>query len=139
MGSVQVPDVLPFHQFPQVSQKTLQLCVLRVPEVRKDGNCILYVEDVGVGGVIHYHHVTQLSIDFPNIFHEVVLFEGAVLPIQAMRNQLFLGIEEIQHCISISTVSSCEYHNLCDLRKLSQELSAVRSDLNLHRAAPSVL
>lgn len=95
---------------------------------RDYGDRILRLQDMAIGRIINQDHILQTTIDHPQILQVIPPFQGAVLPIEPIRNPLLLRVQVVQHHIGIGGCTRREDYYLCDLGQLLQELAAIGSD-----------
>lgn len=69
-----------------------------------------------IGRVVNKYNLVQLSIDNSQVLEVVALLDGAVLPIESMRDILFLWIQVIKDNVGIRSTTGCKYNNFCEFR-----------------------
>lgn len=69
-----------------------------------------------IGRVVNKNNLIQLSIDNSQIFEVVSLLDGAVLPIEPMRDIFLVWIQVIKDNVGIRGTTGCKYNNFCEFR-----------------------
>jgi hypothetical protein len=100
---VQLPHVLHHGHLHQVLLEDLQLEVNLAVVVGEDGNSIFELIGVGVCGVVHEDHVTEFSINHPQILYvESFPAQEAMLAEETVMHPLSLRIQVIDNHVSIA-------------------------------------
>lgn len=83
-----------------------------------DGDCVFRLQQVAVGGVVHQYHVLEAPVDHPQVLQEVAPLQSAMLPVESVRNPLFVRVEIVEHNVSVGGCAGREDDDLCDLGEL---------------------
>lgn len=87
----------------------LWLCHEREPTVVDDG------------------HILRPPVYNPQVLGEEILLQGAVVPVESVREVFLVGIQVIQYHIRIRRSRGCEDYNFCEGRQLLKKLMTIRS------------
>lgn len=115
----------------QVILKSLELVVVLALIVWNYGDSVLDLESVGVGRVVHQHHLIGRPIDHPQILN-IRALRGCktVLPEQSVMNVFVLGVQVVQYHVGVARVTRCKHDHFKIFRKIPQKLCGVGSDVD---------
>ncbi len=118
--TVDCSHILGHDQSHQVLFQLLQLVVVGALIVRQAWDAIVQLVGVGVGCIVDQHHAAQLPVQYPQVLHVDVLGGlVAVLPVHAVVDVLVVGVQVVDHHISVARVAGSEDYDFEMLRKVS--------------------
>lgn len=109
------PHVLRLDRHLQEVQERAQLLISGVVVIGQHRNCVFGLQKVAVGRVVHQNNILRASIHHPQILQIVAFLQGAMLPVQPMRDEFLLGVEMVQNHIGVGCTAGGEDDYLCYL------------------------
>ena len=127
MASHFFAHVVELDQLPEEVQQAEQLPILVEVVVRQDRDPVIRLQHDRKARIVHQDTILEPSIDTPQVLSVKPLLQGAVLPIEPMREEPFVRVEVVEHNVGVGGAAGGEDDDLRDGRQLAQEIAAMRS------------
>ena len=127
-----VSHILLVAQAEYILRQVDQLLVVRIVEIGYDRYSIIQLEAERVDRIVHQDDVPQVSVaDDTQVFDEDALVRlEAVLAVESEVYQSPVGVDKVQHCVSVLSVTRCEDSHLVLRGTLGQALSQMWSQVD---------